>query len=141
RPYKTFTTPVSASSTRGPLNSYDDIILDILYPKSVRSNSGVVYTNPITLQKYYAKGDPLNASSSMLSRVDSTILLANPRTGIFATSHQGDMAYGDGGLSKSEIAIIKAWYFNDPNIPDVWKYGTTGSGIFKFRKTGNIIQR
>ncbi|MFZ4058090.1 MAG: hypothetical protein ACOYKE_08110, partial [Ferruginibacter sp.] len=46
RPYKTFTTPVSTSSTRGPLNTYDDILLDIMYPKSVRSNSGVVYTNP-----------------------------------------------------------------------------------------------
>lgn len=141
RPYKTFALPVSFSSTRGPLNTYDDILLDINYPKSARSNTTVQYINPTTLQKYYAKGDFLNVASSMISRVDSTILIANPRTGIYNTSHQGDMAYGDGGLSPAEIAIIKAWYFADPNIPDVWKYGPNGTGIFKYRKTGNIIQR
>ncbi len=138
RPYKTLGTPVSALSTRGPLNTYDDILLDILYPKSVRSNSGVVYTDG-SGNKFYVKGDPLNASSSMISRIDSTILLANPRTGVFATNQQGDMAYGDGGLKSSEIALIKAWYFADPNVPSVWKYGQTGTGIFKYRKTGKII--
>jgi hypothetical protein len=51
------------------------------------------------------------------------------------------MAYGDGGLSRSEIALIKAWYFADPNIADVWIYGTDGSGIFKYRKTGTIIKK
>ena len=141
RPYKTFALPVSASSTRGPLNTYDDILLDINYPKSARSNTSVQYINPVTLQKYYAKGDFLNVASSMISRVDSTILIANPRTGIYNATHQGDMAYGDGGLTPAEIAIIKAWYFADPNIPDVWKYGPNGTGIFKYRKTGNIIQR
>ena len=76
----------------------------------------------------------------MLSRVDSTLLLANPRTGVFASRHQGDMAYDDGGLTPSEIAIIKAWYFADPNIPDVWKYGQAiGTGIFKYKKSGQII--
>ena len=141
RPYKTFTTPVSASSTRGPLNTYDDILMDIMYPKSVRSNSTVVYTDPVTGFRYYSRGDHLNATSSFISRIDSTILLANPRTNVFATTHQGDMAYGDGGLSKSEIAIIKAWYFADTNIPDVWKYGTAAAGIFKYRKSGNIIKK
>jgi hypothetical protein len=141
RPYKTFGSPVISSSRRGPLNSYDDILLDIMYPKSLRSNSSVVYTDPVSLKKYYFKGDYLNATSSLISRIDSTILLANPRTGVFATSHQGDMAYGDGGLSKSEIALIKAWYFADPAIPDVWKYGQTGSGIFKYRKTGTLIHK
>ena len=63
RPYKIFGTPVSALSTRGPLNNYDDILMDIMYPKSVRSNSSVVYTDPITLKNYYVKGNPLNASS------------------------------------------------------------------------------
>lgn len=140
RPYKTLTTPVSASSTRGPLNTYDDIIMDVMYPKSARSNTTVQYTAP-SGQRYYSKGDFLNVTSSMLSRVDSTILLANPRTGVWNATQQGDMAYGDGGLSPSEIAIIKAWYFLDPNVPDVWKYGTTGAGIFKYRKTGNIIHR
>ena len=139
RPYTTFATPVSASSTRGPLNTYDDVLMDIWYPKSVRSNSSIVFVG--NGKNYYAKGDYLNASSSVLSRVDSTILLANPRTKVFATNHQGDMAYGDGGLKPSEIAIIKAWYFLDPNIPDVWKYGTDGTGIFKYRKSGKIITK
>jgi hypothetical protein len=141
RPYKTFTTPVIGASRRGPLNSYDDIVMDAMYPKSVRSNTTVMYTDPVTGQRFYARSDYLNATSSMISRIDSTILLANPATGVFATTHQGDMAYGDGGLSKGEIAIIKAWYFGDPNIPDVWKYGIGGAGIFKYRKSGNIIKK
>ncbi len=140
RPWKTMATPRSALSTRGPLNTYDDIMLDISYPKSVRSNSSVVYTDPNTLITYYAKGNPLNASSSLISRIDSTLLLANPYTGVFATSQQGDMAYGDGGLKPNEIALIKAWYFADPNIPSVWKYGIGNAGIFKYRKTGNVIK-
>jgi hypothetical protein len=141
RPFKTFTSPVVSGSFRGPLNSYDDILMDIVAPKSVRSNTSVQYTNPATGQRFYARSDALNATSSMLSRVDSTILLANPRTKVFATNHQGDMAYGDGGLSPSEIAIIKAWYFMDPNVPDTWKYGIDGTGIFKYRKTGKIITK
>lgn len=139
RPYKTLSTPVSASSTRGPLNSYDDIIFDACYPKSVRSNSSVVFSSGG--KNYYVKGDYLNATSSLLSRVDSTIVLANPRTKVFAANHQGDMAYGDGGLKSSEIAIIRGWYFSDPNIPDVWKWGADGTGIFKYRKSGNIVKK
>jgi hypothetical protein len=141
RPWKTLTTPRSALSTRGPLNTYDDILMDIMYPKSARSNSSVQYTDPVTLIQYYAKGNHLNVSSSMVTRVDSTLLLANPFTGIYATSHQGDMAYGDGGLKPHEVALIKAWYFADPNIPDVWKYGNANAGIFKYRKSGTIIRR
>jgi len=148
RPYKTFATPVSASSTRGPLSTYDDILLDINYPKSIRSNSGVVYTDPVTLKQYYSKGNYLNATSSLVSRIDSTLLLANPFTTfppspapVFATAHQGDMAYGDGGLRPSEVALIKAWYFGDPNIPDVWKYGYNNTGIFKYRNSGAIIKK
>jgi hypothetical protein len=141
RPYKIFGTPVSALSTRGPLQNYDDILMDIWYPKSIRSNSSVVYTDPITLKQYYVRGNYLNATSSMVSRVDSTLVLANPFTGVFAANHQGDMAYGDGGLKPNEVALIKAWYFADPNIPDVWKYGNNNTGIFKYRKTGTIIRR
>lgn len=141
RPYKTVSTPVSASSTRGPLNTYDDILLDVFYPKSVRTNSSVVYTDPVTLKKYYVKGNFLNATSSLISRIDSTLLLANPFTGVYATAQQGDMAYGDGGLKAHEIALIKAWYFADPNVPSVWKYGTANAGIFKYRKTGTIIKQ
>lgn len=141
RPWKTFATPRSALSTRGPLNSYDDILMDIMYPKSARSNSSVQYTNPITLITYYSKGNYLNVTSSVVTRIDSTLLLANPFTGVYATAHQGDMAYGDGGLKPHEVALIKAWYFADPNVPDVWKYGQSNAGIFKYRKTGNIIKK
>ncbi len=141
RPWKKFSTPRSALSTRGPLNSYDDILMDIMYPKSVRSSSSVLYTNPVTLTTYYVSGNYLNATSSMVTRCDSTLLLANPFTGVYATSHQGDMAYGDGGLKPNEVALIKAWYFADPNIPTVWKYGTANAGIFKYRKTGTIIKQ
>lgn len=141
RPWKKFSTPRSASSTRGPLNSYDDILMDILYPKSIRSSNSVLYTNPVTLTSYYVSGNPLNATSSMVTRCDSTLLLANPFTGVYATSHQGDMAYGDGGLKPHEVALIKAWYFADPNVPSVWKYGTANAGIFKYRKTGTIIKQ
>ena len=141
RPWKKFSTPRSALSTRGPLQTYDDILLDIMYPKSVRSSNSVLYTDPVTLKTYYVSDNPINASSSMVSRCDSTVVLANPFTGIFATNHQGDMAYGDGGLKAHEVALIKAWYFADPNIPDVWKYGLNNAGIFKYRKTGKIIKR
>jgi hypothetical protein len=140
RPYKTFGSPLQAASRRGPLNSYNDIIFDIFYPKGLRTGSTVTYTDP-NGKRFYVRSDPFNSTSSMLSRVDSTILLANPRTGVFATNHQGDMAYGDGGLTPGEIAIVKAWYFGDPNIPDAWKYGLTGTGIFKYRKSGNIITK
>ncbi len=140
RPYKTFSTPVSATSTRGPLNTYDDILLDIFYPKSVRSNSSVVYTDA-NGNKFYVRGNYLNATSSLVTRIDSTLLLANPFTGVYATSHQGDMAYGDGGLKPHEVALIKAWYFADPNVPDVWKYGLNNAGIFKYRKATTIIKK
>ncbi|HNU88978.1 MAG TPA: hypothetical protein PKJ94_11825 [Ferruginibacter sp.] len=141
RPWKKFSTPRSASSTRGPLQNYDDILMDIIYPKSIRSSSSVLYTDPVTLKTYYVSGNYLNATSAMVTRVDSTLLLANPYTGVYATTHQGDMAYGDGGLKPNEIALIKAWYFADPNIPTVWKYGNANAGIFKYRKTGKIIKQ
>ena len=137
RPYKTFGTPVVKSSVRGPLSSYDEILLDILYPKGVRSNSSVVYT--FGGKNFYVKSDYLNSSSNFIARIDSTLLPANPRTGVFATSNTGDMAWSDGGITPSDVALIKAWYFADPNIPDVWKYGLNNAGIFKFKKTGNII--
>jgi hypothetical protein len=141
RPWKTLTTPRSAISTRGPLNNYDDILMDIMYPKSARSGSVVQYTDPVTMVPFYAKNNYLDVNSSMVSRIDSTLLLANPHTGTYANSHQGDMAYGDGGLKPNEVALIKAWYFADPNIPPVWKYGKANGGIFKYRKTGTIIKQ
>jgi hypothetical protein len=140
RPYKTFSTPVSATSTRGPFNTYDDIVFDINYPKGVRSNSAVVYTSP-TNSKYYVKGDYLNSATSFLLRIDSTILMANPRTGIYGATNTGSMAWDDGGLKPSEIALIKAWYFSDTNIPAVWKYGINGGGIFKYKVSGKVITK
>jgi hypothetical protein len=138
RPYATFGTPVSAISGRGPLNTYDDQLLDVIAPKSIRSNSSVVFVNSAG-KSFYVKGDPFNAASTLLSRVDTTILVANPRTKVWSTKNQGDMAYSDGGLKPSEVAIIKGWYFSDPNIPLEWKYGLDGAGIFKYTYSGKII--
>jgi len=131
RPYKVF-------SGRGPLNTYDDIMLDVNYPKALRSASGAYKVNGV---KVNCKGDYLNSTSTILSRVDSTVLLANPRTGVWATAQQAGMTYSDGGVGQYDIAIIKAWYFSDTNIPDVWKYGINNAGIFKYRKSGNIITK
>ncbi len=138
RPWKTVSTPVSALSTRGPLGNYDDIIMDILYPKSVRTVSSVVYTDPVTLKGYYVRGNPLVATDCFVRRMDSTLIYRNPLT-LVETSKNGSMAYDDGGFSPSEVALFKAWYFADPNIPDVWKYGIGNVGIFKYRKTNNYI--
>jgi hypothetical protein len=141
RPFKTFGLPWTTASRRGPLNTYDDIIMDVYYPKGIRSNSSVVYTDPGTGAKYYAKGDYLNTSTTLLIMVDSTLFAKNVRTKVWGTSKQGSMAYSDGGLSPSEVALVKAWYFADTNIPDVWKFGTDGTGIFKYRTSGNIITK
>jgi hypothetical protein len=141
RPYKTFSTPVAAASVRGPFNNYDDILFDITYPKGVRSNTTVAYTDPTTTKKFYVKGDYLNSATAFLLRIDSTMLLANPRTGVWGTTNTGSMAWDDGGLKPSEIALIKAWYFADGNVPDVWKYGTNGAGIFKYKVSGKVITK
>ena len=138
RPYATFATPVSSISGRGPLNTYDDQLLDIVAPKSVRSNSSVVFVNSVG-KSFYVKGDNYNVASTLLSRVDTTILVANPRTKVWSAKNQGDMAYSDGGLKPSEVAIIKGWYFSDPKIPVEWKYGLDGAGIFKYTYSGKII--
>ncbi len=141
RPWKTNSTPRVLSNTRGPLNTYDDILMDIMYPKSARSNTTIQYTNPITGVVYYVRANFLNVTSTMVSRIDSTVLVANPSTGVYGATNSGGMAWADGGINSSEIAIIKAWYFADPNIPDVWKYGVNNTGIFKYKKTGTIIKR
>ena len=139
RPWKTLSSP-SSTGTRGPLNNYDDILMDILYPKSVRSVTSVVYTDPVTLKQYYVRGNPLVSTDCFIRRMDSTLIYINPLTGI-ATTPSGNMAYDDGGAKPSEVALIKAWYFADPNIPDVWKYGINNAGIFRYRKSGNLIKR
>lgn len=138
RPHLTVSTPVSALSTRGPLDSYDNLLLDINFPKSVRTNSSVVYRN--NGDSFYVKGDYLGNGDCFIRRIDSTILFYNVRTGV-ATTKNGSMAYDDGGLTPSNVALIKAWYFADPNIPDVWKYGMNNTGIFQHRKSGTFITK
>lgn len=144
RPFKTFSTPwVNGSpdpGIRGPLTTYDDIIMDIMYPKSIRSSSSVVYTDPVTLRQYYVRGNPLAATDCFIRRMDSTLIYRNPLT-LVETTKNGTMAYDDGGFKPSEVALFKAWYFADPNIPDVWKYGVNNVGIFKYRKSNNYIIR
>ncbi len=129
-------------STRGPLNTYDDLLLDIIYPKSVRSSSGAYSVGGV---KVNCKGDPFLSTSTVISRIDSTILMKTQHSATapntWATKHDGGMAYSDGGMQPSDIAIIKGWYFADPNIPDAWKYGLDGTGIFKYQASGKIITK
>jgi hypothetical protein len=139
---KTFTTPWTTASRRGPLGNYDDIIMDILYPKNIRSNTGVQYTDPGTGIQYYSKSYHLNSNDCFIRRIDSTLIYKNVHTGA-DQSTDGSMAWDDGGLKPSEIALIKAWYFADPNIPNIWKYGPTvtgGNAIFRYRATGKEIK-
>jgi hypothetical protein len=81
----------------------------------------------------------LNSGDNFLRRMDSTLLYHNVRTGVI-TSKSGNMAWDDGGANPSEVALIRAWYFADPNIPNVWKYGLSNTGIFKYAKSGNFIK-
>ena len=140
RMYKTMGTPTTSQSTRGPLTTYDDIILDIMYPKGVRSNGNPVYTDA-NGKKFYVRGDQYNTNSLYLYLIDSTLNAANLRTRVFGTSTDGRMSWDDGGLTPSEIALVKAWYFADPNIPDVWKYGFDGSGAYRYNATKNVIKK
>jgi hypothetical protein len=130
--------PSPAPGIRGPLGSYDDIVMDIMYPKNIRSNSSVQYTDPVTGVQYYSKDTYDNSNDCFIRKIDSTLIFFNPSTGA-ATTADGGMTYKDGGLNPSEIALIKAWYFADPNIPDLWKYGKTNTGIFKYAKSGTFI--
>lgn len=139
RPYKTFSTPVLKSRRRGPLNTYDDIIMDIMYPKNLRSNTTVQYIEPITEKRFYVKGHYLNSNDCFVRHMDSTLVYINPVTGL-PQSKSGDMAYEDGGFTPAEVALFKAWYFADPNVPDVWKYGPSNIGIFK-RRSGTLIRQ
>ncbi|MGB3005836.1 MAG: hypothetical protein WBC06_04985, partial [Chitinophagaceae bacterium] len=104
------------------------------------TNSSVVYTDPVTLKQYYVRGNPLVSTDCFIRRMDSTLIYRNPLTNI-ETSKNGSMAYDDGGARPSEVALIKAWYFADPNIPDVWKYGINNAGIFKYIKSGTYIRK
>jgi hypothetical protein len=136
RPFKSFRSPWTDANRRGPLNTYDDVLMDILYPKNVRDLSGsntspYIYVNGV---KCYAKGNYLNSTDAFIRKIDSTMIYRNVFT-LAEYGKDGSMAWDDGGLKPAEIALIKAWYFADPNIPDVWKYGKDNSGIFRNRNS------
>ena len=131
RVFKTLTSPWATTNRRGPLGSYDDIIMDIMYPKGIRNYSYPCYTSGGV--NYYTHGNYKNNSDCFIRRIDSTLRYRTIEGGV-EQSASGNMSYQDGGLSPSEIALIKAWYFADPNIPDIWKYGPTNNGIFRYNK-------
>jgi hypothetical protein len=116
--------PKKTITVRSPMNTLDDIMLDIWYPKGSR-----------------AKATYWDNTNSFFYQLDSTIRMKNPHTNAMAVEVGGDMAWEDGGLTRNEVALFKAWYFADPNIPDLWKYGKDGLGIFKYKKTGNFIKK
>jgi len=149
RPVKNFSSPWVSTSTstsvRGALGNYDDIIMDITYPKNVRNLSGsssapFIWVNGV---KCYSKGNFWNSNDCFIRRIDTTLIYKNVWTGA-DQSTDGSMAWDDGGLKPSEVALIKAWYFGDPNIPDRWKYGPTETGgfpIYRYKATGKEIKR
>jgi hypothetical protein len=114
----------SIGTAMGPLNTYEDLVFDIIYPKGGRKLN-----------------NPYNAATSsynLLTRIDSTLAFVNPVTK--TSSVNGSMSRADGHMTSSEIAIVKGWYFADPNIPDLWKYGSDNKGIFK-DANGNMITK
>ncbi|MDR0793213.1 MAG: hypothetical protein LBE82_07875 [Chitinophagaceae bacterium] len=121
---------VTAMTSHGPFSTYEAIILDANYPKGNRTSSNLATRN-----------DYLNSNTTILRRLDSSLQYANVRTGAWANSTDGGMASSDGGLSPSDVAIIKAWYFLEPNIPDVWKFGLTGTGIFRYVGKTPIVKQ
>lgn len=134
RPFKTLSTPWTIANKRSPLNSYNDILMDILYPKSVRTNSSPVYTSPGGAV-YYSRSNYLNSTDCFIRRIDSTLIYTNQETGLDGNYNgRGNMTYDDSHWTPSEIALVKAWYFADPNIPDAWKYGKNNQGIFRSTK-------
>lgn len=142
RPYKTLSTPVGLSNKRSPLNNYDDVLFDIWYPKNVRTNSAVVFTNTAGT-KFYCRGNYLVSTDCFIRRIDSTLIYTytNNLGVVTDASKSGNMAWDDSHWSPSEIALVKAWYFADNNIPDVWKYGVGNQGMFRYAKTNNKITK
>ena len=75
--------------------------------------------------------------------IDSSVIPYYVRTGA-AASKGGGMANTDGHFTSSEIAIVKAWYFLDPNIYDAWKFGIGANGlnyIFTYVNGGKPITK
>jgi hypothetical protein len=111
-------------SALGPLSSYENIVFDTYYPKGKRT-----VNNPFV---------SATASNNIITRIDGTLTFITP--GTQAPSTSGSMGSTYGHYSSSEIAIIKGWYFNDPTIPDLWKYGDNNTGIFR-DIGGNMITK
>lgn len=124
--YASFKVKKSIGTAMGPLNTYSNLLFDINYPKGLRTN------------KYSYLPDLATTSTTLITRIDSTVYLISGTGAV--TKAAGSMAYGDGHLNSSEVAIIKGWYFLDPNVPDTWKYGPNNRGLYK-DKGGNTITR
>jgi hypothetical protein len=110
-------------SPHGPLSTYSAIILDMTIPKGIRTGSTTDYLTG-------------GGSSSLLGEIDSSLMVRTPRasaSGSAFSAARGGMASGDGGFNNSDVALIKAWFFLDPNIPDVWKFGIGNAGIFQYK--------
>jgi hypothetical protein len=121
--------PKKTIAARGPFTTYEAILFDAQYPKGNRTSNNTATRN-----------DYLNGNTTILRRIDSSLQYSNVRTGVWAANTDGAMARStDGGLSPSDVAIIKAWYFLEPNISDTWKFGTAGAGIFRYAGTQKVI--
>ncbi|MDH7464009.1 c-type cytochrome [Chitinophagaceae bacterium 26-R-25] len=118
----------SPSSPLDPLNTYNNLLFNICYPNALRS---VTVTNKVTKDLF---ASATSGNNNLLAKVDATISFKG-----FAKS--GNMASGDGHLKSSEVAIIKGWYFLDPNIPDVWKYGNGTTPAFKDAQGNPILKK
>ena len=153
--FKPWKSMVGGTHDDGPLNDYDAILLDVIYPKGQRSNPVLrAGTGSSTISgancnvigntvKWY-----LGGTSGFIARIDSTLAFRFPgvsggtgqtpgawikftdRTSGRVSYQNAGMTYSDGGMDQIAVPIIRAWYFLDPNIPDLWKFGPDGSGIF-----------
>jgi hypothetical protein len=113
------------SSPLDPLNSYSNLLFNIQYPAAFR-NGKAANKDLFTAAT--------SSSNNLLAKIDSTLSFKG-----FAKS--GNMASGDGHMNSSDVAIIKSWYFLDPNIPDVWKYGNATTPAFKDTKGNPIVKK
>lgn len=123
----------AVSSPMDPLNTYNDIIFNISYPLAFRATTTSTAVAPN--KDLFTAANSL--SNNLLAKVDSTLYFKNVAKG----TNSGNMAYKDGHMTSSEIAIIKAWYFADPNIPDLWKYGNGTLPAFKDTKGNPIVKK
>jgi hypothetical protein len=115
----------SMSSPYDPLNTYSNILFNINYPAAFRVGTAAN-------KDLFSAAN--SASNNILSKVDSTLSFKG-------LARSGTMAYSDGHLNSSDVAIIKGWYFLDPNIPDLWKYGNGTTPAYKDIKGNPIVKK